>query len=443
MKTNLFPFFCFNQNVFFLKGLYAVQWEYIIMATSLIINNASYHQEGLLNAILYIDEYLTISHLLSAIIGIPLNLGVIGLIVGMKRLHSQRTFTWLGAGLANVFLFLVHLVELQAVYFPSSAAGQLYAATRGLPYVAILLSNVLSFLDRHLCVNCSKWYKRHITSCWKVLIGQMGALVIMCLIFIAARLLFAAIQSQIFDLLDVKMCVVVTFVVGVGTQTVLWAISKWANPPKRTDHQIKLRTIRNINPCSLEDGSLAEGNELDNDSSSPFVLIGQERVSRLDVEAYHTVMIIGLFNLISFVPVLVSLAHCGECLKLQQRISEETKMSCNSSVQILIYLRELINIPCFSFSPIYFVYQSRDILTALRERGWRLGNTSTDGSPPRSPFGRGTSGINRPELNEIVCWDQLKAAADDSEDGTPTSDGIQSIFSIDDRAIADLHYEDI
>ena len=342
--------------------------------------NETFQLEKIVN--IYIDCYLKGSHLLFIVIGIPLNLSVIGLIVGLKRLHLQRTFAWLGVAFSNVFLLLYLSFELLAVYWPSPEADSLIDGIRSLSFVALLFSNLISNLERHLCINYSKWYKRHITSCWKVLAGQVIApLLVMFFIVTAGQPLFSEFQSQMLNLLDLKIdssSVLITFAICFVIQLVLFIRSQWSFPPTRTDGSIELRTIR-INPRSLEEGTATEEEQVGNEN--PFVMIGQERVSRLDVISARTAMIIGLVHLISFVPSIVAFAHVAECL--QQHIPDETALNCNTSIQIFFYLRELVAIPCFSFSPIFFVYQSRDICTALRERGWRCcrllsGNTSAN-----------------------------------------------------------------
>ena len=162
-----------NENDYFkvkLDGFYIFQISTIIAMNdsnkeSSSINGS--HQtnfEELLNYFPYIDGYLKTSHLIMTAIGIPLNLGVIALVVGMKRLHLQRTFTWLGVGFANVFLLLYHLIELHSVSWPSPVAKKICFAIRGLPYMVLLLGNLLSFLERQICIKYSKWYKLHITN---------------------------------------------------------------------------------------------------------------------------------------------------------------------------------------------------------------------------------------------------------------------------------------
>ena len=315
----------------------------------------------------YTDGYLKLSHLLFAVIGIPLNVGVIGLIIGLKRLHSRRTFTWLGVGFANVFLLAVHLAKLDIIYLLPSPADEDVVC---LSYLALLFSNVFSFVERRVCVKYSKWHKRHITSCWIVLAGQVG---LFLLIFVTTKYVRQlvdtySIQMQMRFLLDIKFysnSVAIAFAVSFAGQAAMWTIPgwpRWTYPPARNDAN-ELQTTRLFSSRNIENG-LEETEVVDNEIIPEG---SQERVSRLDAEAARTVNIIGLVHLISFVPSLVTLVYIFRCFQHagQQHNPEET-INCSASIPLFFYLRELVSLPCFSFSPIYFVYQSQDIRAALR-----------------------------------------------------------------------------
>ena len=418
---------------------------------SLDINNSSQNDDlqGLLNASLYIDGYLTISHLLCIVPGIPLNLGVIALIVGLKRLHSHRTFTWLGVGFANTFVLLFHLVELQVAYWPSPAGEQLYAAIRGLPYTALLIGNFFSFLERHVCVKHSKWYKRHVTNCWIVVVGQFTFFIVVCFIIKAgSQLVTSFLSSQLemniwSDLKVYSSCLLAAFAVCIAAQVLMWTISGWNNNAENNESGgIDFRrTARH-----LESGISAEDNEdIDNPQANTFVRIGQERISRLDVDAARTVKIISLVHLISFIPVLVTLAHVVEHCQQHGHfdIPEETnKMDCTTIVQIMYYMRELVSIPCFSFSPIYFVYQSRDICAALRERAIYL-TCRRPAAVQDSSIQVAARQAMDSESDENGFWSLLHLAAAEMEsdsrlDSTATGYGIESISSMDDDGGADF-----
>ena len=387
------------------------------------------HLDKLFNTFLYIDGYLQITHLLFPIIGIPLNLGVMALIVGLKRLHSQRTFTWLGVGLCNVLVLLAHLNEFLVVYWDSPVAKQIYVTLGGLPYAALLFSNFSSFLERNLCVKFSKWYKRHIKSCWVVLAGQIGFFLAVCIVIAAGRhLLVTFIMSQshqqqmpnISDLKIYSSCVLTAFAVCVATQVSMTIISRYTRSTKRRDEGIKFRTI----VPNLEVGVSMERKE----TICPFVQIGQERISQLDVEAARTVNIIGLVHLISYIPGFVTLAHVIECF--QQNESSR----CSRIIQMLYYMRELISIPCFSFSPIYFALKSRDIRKALWERVCRRTNGSTKiPSAIADSDGQKIGEISK--VDRIAFMEQLKLFRLDSiNNSTATIHGIESICSIEKEA---------
>ena len=59
----------------------------------IIINSSSHHLESELN--ICKNEYIMVAHLIAISIGIPLNLGVIALIIGLKRLHLHGMHLYL------------------------------------------------------------------------------------------------------------------------------------------------------------------------------------------------------------------------------------------------------------------------------------------------------------------------------------------------------------
>ena len=320
--------------------------------------SSSSKEQWMLNPSLYINGYLSISHLVFTSIGIPLNLFVMGIIIALKRLHLQRTFTWLGVGFSNLLVFALHLAELQAVHWPSSSADKLCALLKDLPYFSLILNHFLSFLERHLCIKHSNWCRRHITSCWIVLAAQFGSFVVFFVIFKGRHLSNSfPLQWQMgsADLAFGLYLALPTFVLCLTTQVALWAISRWAYPSAKDNH-IALRQFGG----NAQDPQWMEENE----GSSPFVHIGCERVSRLDVEAARNLTASGLIIVIFFIPYVASLIHLAGCLA-------EEATSPDRAAQLFYYARELISIPCSSISPISFVIQSQDIRSALRDRRLR------------------------------------------------------------------------
>ena len=246
------------------------------------------------------------------------------------------------------------------VYWPNLTAERFGAKICGLPCIAIFASNFFSNVERHVCLNYSKWYKRYITNCWKDLAAQvMACLFILYIVSKFGRQWFASFQSEIVNMLSMKIdgnSVLVIFAICFLAQMVLWTISPWTCPPPETqDIELEIATVNNS--CNTE-------NVISNDS--PFVHIGRNYSSRLDVEAARTSNIIGLVHLISFAPCFISWAHVVKCF--QQHSPEDISLKCSTTIQIFFYLRELVAIPCFLFDPIFLVYQNPEIRKALWER---------------------------------------------------------------------------
>ena len=331
-------------------------------------------QQWLINPSTDLKGNLCVSHLIFASIGIPMNLCVVIFIIALERLHLHRTFSWLGVGFSNIFLFLSHLAEVQAVYWPSKAADQLCAWLTGLPYLWILVSHFIWFLDRHLCHRHASWYKRHFASCRIVLAAHFGSFAILFL-FVKGSHICAAFPFQ-WQLGRSELTVgipvaFITFIVCLGIPIALWATSKLAHPSTTVAQNIALQSM-NIRDnveigLSLEEEGIGEPRDVDETTSS-FVHVNGERVSRLDVEAASASTFESLVVLLFFIPPLISLIYLTLCF---QKSGEEMTNCSSNAGQVMFYLRELVSIPCSSISPIGFVIQSRDIRIALRDRGFR------------------------------------------------------------------------
>ena len=324
---------------------------------------------SLLTASFNNSTYLAACHLVFSVIGIPLNLYVIGIILALERLHLMRTFTWLGVGFSNVLVFIHNLVELQIVYWPNPVADLLYTWFNGLPYLFLKLNYIFAIVERHLCLKHPLFYKRHVTSCWTILAAtQTGSWTIVSII-VTQRYFF---EECPFDgqmgPLDLKIAISMMLpicVMCIAAHLSLWSTCSGDHPSARTARIMLRRLSNGRNVEENLDGSTPDGADA---AQSPFVRIGGERVSRLDLEAARNLTINGLILLVVFVPVISCFALMVGCFDL---VTEETADCASRYVELLLYVRELIYIPCSSISPISFVMQSRDIRSALRDRGLR------------------------------------------------------------------------
>lgn len=333
-------------------------------------------EQWLLDPALYLDEYLVMSHLVCALVGIPANLLVAAVVLGWERLHLQRNFAWLGVLFSNVFVLAFNAAEVVAALWPSPVVGQICSLTNGLPCPALVLSYFFSLLDRHLCLKHAKWYKRHVTSCWTVLAAQLGSFVILCLV-IKGRHLFGSApirwQSGPADLTVLGSCFLAGFVLCLAGQAAVWTTSRRDYPSAVADHRHHATSLAK---------DPAEEEEIDDDDdqqgparSSPFVRIGEERISRLDLEAARTATTSVLIFMGFFIPSLISLALLVSCVHHQPGDDEDVDggeaADCSHWGRIFFRSRGIIPIHCASISPFILVILSRDVRAALRDKLWQ------------------------------------------------------------------------
>ncbi len=115
--------------------------------------SASIYLNSLLDTTHYVDDLLYYSHIVAAVIGIPFNLFLIGIIVVLRRLRLCRNFTWIGIGLSNIYILIFELMVDVSVRWKSSPL------TRStLFWIAILcnatqsISLLLALLERHISI---------------------------------------------------------------------------------------------------------------------------------------------------------------------------------------------------------------------------------------------------------------------------------------------------
>ena len=214
-----------------------------------------------------------------------------------------------------------------------------------------MLNYFVSLLERHLCIKYPNWYRRHFRSCWIVLAWQVGIFGLLCLatkgrhLFDTAALEWQWSLSEFTFLSSFLLPGLVLCLVG---QVAFWITSCRNYPPIVGPRHP---------PAAPED---------EQDDGSPFVIVDDERMSRLNLESSHILTTSFLILLGFLVPVLVALVLFVACLRGDVGLMDDD--DCSYFGKILFYLRELVSIPCFFLSPIYFAMRNREILAAIRER---------------------------------------------------------------------------
>ncbi len=114
------------------------QCRNLIRPSEDVNSSASIYLNSLLDTTHYVDDLLYYSHNVAAIIGIPFNLLLIGIIVVFRRLRLARNFTWIGTGHSNIFILTNEIMLDVSVRWKARPwFGRLYF---GLPFCLMLLN---------------------------------------------------------------------------------------------------------------------------------------------------------------------------------------------------------------------------------------------------------------------------------------------------------------
>ena len=332
-----------------------------------ICNNSSQQPNWLMDPTVYLDEYLTGAHLIFGAIGIPSNLFVGGFIISLERLHTPRNLLWIGVGFSNLFILIFHILEVLTVQLSSSILGDFCAWIKHLPDLTLLLNAFLSLLERYLCVKHSAWYKSHITN-KRILTGQVGVFLVLCLSF-KNRHLFESVSvgwpSNLSDLNVVSSFTSIGIVLCFAIHMTVLFISIKSYPPMfNVDHHISLRRMGGNSPDDSQIMSLGD-EEIFNNISSPFVKIGEDRVSRMDLEGARLVSGSLLCMMLLSTPTVLLLVILDGCLQCG---SQAELSDCTRLAQYFYYSLGLISAHCCFISPFCVVFFCREINSALKER---------------------------------------------------------------------------
>jgi len=114
---------------------------------------ASIDLNSLIDTAHYVDDFLYTIHIVSATIGIPINLLLIGIFVVLRRLRLSRNFTWIGIGISNICILASQLMVDVSVRWKSSSL------TRSILFWSAILSNatqsnsfLLALLARYISI---------------------------------------------------------------------------------------------------------------------------------------------------------------------------------------------------------------------------------------------------------------------------------------------------
>lgn len=343
---------------------------------------------------LYMDSFLCVTHLMCASVGFPLNFLVISFIVHSKRLHLPRNFAWLGVAFSNIVILLNRCIELCAVVLQNQLLCRIFIFMVGLPYATLLLNLFLALVDRFVSIVYASWYKRHVQICY-IIAGQIIAVTL--LIFVTKfsyifRLISVDCHFNLTDAIEVSvvihilivLCIAGQITVYYKTKNVLLIASQNVNP--QSDLTLSVFRCHHPNRETTEQGNFAvnvgvdllandEENHIrhnpntqhncqiyfNEEGNSFFVRVGNQTISRLEIEAARN-LTAGILSLFLFsVPSIVFLVIRMSCVHFFNDAER-----CTALTWVLSYTSELILLFTI-YHPIIFMVRSRDCTEALRK----------------------------------------------------------------------------
>lgn len=326
----------------------------------------------------YLNGYLSLSHSIAIMIGIPLNIAVAAIIIGSGRLRKARNFSCLGICFSSIFLLVSHFFESLAAHWPSTETITICSWFTGHPYQTILLNLFISLLERYLCLKRPCWHKRWVARhCWIIPAVQFGLSALLFCLTVARQFLSDCYQLQYWTLSlpDVKILsslILATYFTSLIGMATLYSTCSRKYPPAAIISSRQGRANSQQVPSSssvrgVEEGQVIPSMDSEDSGKIPFVLIEGERVSQLDVDAARALTLSGVFILSSYFPMLVGLVYLFQCLDgLFDGLNDGSH--CDSMAQMIYYERELISIPCFLIIPVYLVISSPDFKFFLRNK---------------------------------------------------------------------------
>jgi len=146
--------------------------------------------EDILDSAHHVDSFLFICTTTLAVIGIPINMLVIGAVVFIKILHFPRIISWIVVGISNILVLVSRFMFVITAHWETSAVS-----TRGFytwfvfTSSLFLTSNIVStVLERNICINYPKWHKRNMSIRFTIAFELSMAFVVFLIRMVIANL---------------------------------------------------------------------------------------------------------------------------------------------------------------------------------------------------------------------------------------------------------------
>jgi len=329
------------------------------ISSTISSNNSDGFQFGLaydpLDSAYYIGDFLYVCQLIFVIVGIPLNLLLVGIIVFLKRLHLQRNFIWIGVGISNIAVLATHLMEYLSVRWKTSFSSKNLCAVLLIVSIASQTWNfAIATLERHILLTYPEWHKRNITIRFVKVVECGSFLFLLFLMLLLTLLQFSVEEFHVFN--SENFTLLGTLFLGgfpiflMGQVTFMRGRILQKYPP--------------VEVIGLANLQFPSNNE---ERSNFFVLVGNYRVSQLEVKAVESIFFMGLVYLILMVPILIAFILAVVCH--QVFYSPESGVDCFFCIQGFYYTSGiLLNLHSSIVNPVIFWSLNSDLLSVFEAR---------------------------------------------------------------------------
>jgi len=267
---------------------------------------SSLDQKDILDPAHYIGNFLLICTTVLTVIGIPINILVIGAIVFIKRLNFPRNIIWIGMGIANIFVLFSRLMLVITTHLDTSTVSNrgFYTWFVFNSSLFLALNIVSTVLERYICITYPKWHKRVITIKFVIVFAFSMLVFVFLMPMITANLdIFQPYLTSFFDSWNFKLVgtifaiIIPLFLTGlVGFLAMFKKQTQQQNSPPVPSID---RSSISVNKPHLPVAHLLNGNsattvyadEKENKAKkrkSHFVIIGNNRISEAELKARET-----------------------------------------------------------------------------------------------------------------------------------------------------------
>lgn len=351
-------------------------------------------QDGKKQHPIVLDVYLIIIKIVSALIGIPLNVFIaINIIRLCQRFPKPRYIFVLGIIFCDLLAFVPVVIELTYFILPDDSVCRAYVAVVGLPYALLLMNMSFALSDRYIAIKYPLWHRKKMSA--RFTIGFLVISSLSMIFFLKFVLIFQLVplrcDARFVHSLIIggaivflfTLCIIINIVVYRQTKTILAR-------SRNLTHLTSNGAIRTKRKKGLPDNELGNGkfepidcqqvtigmsNIVGNDDQNTIVAsavkevpssglsihVDNETTSQIELKATHT-LIAGVTSLFAMAcPLILLLFSIHFC-----RIITGYPAECKYFLWVGPYLRELGLIHAAIYNPLMWLVRNDEFRLVLK-----------------------------------------------------------------------------